>query len=59
MQVCVDGMITKSVKEIDHLKDFEETFKVLRLYNMKHNLSKYTFRSNLKYSWVIRSIKEE
>jgi len=37
MKVYVDDMITKSVKEIDHVMDLEETFKILRHYKIKLN----------------------
>ena len=43
MEVYVDDMITKSVKEIDHVRDLEETFKLLRSYAMKLNPKKCTF----------------
>jgi len=43
MEVYVDDMITKSVKEIDHLRDVEETFKLLWSYAMKLNPKKRTF----------------
>ena len=37
MEVYVDDMITKSVKEIDHVSEMEETFKTLRHYRIKLN----------------------
>jgi len=43
MEVYVNDMITKSVKENDHARDLEETFKLLRTYVMKLNPKKYTF----------------
>jgi len=43
MEVYVDDMITKSVKEDDHTRDLEETFKLLRTYLMKLNPKKCTF----------------
>ena len=43
MEVYVDDMITKSVKENDHARDLEETFKLLRTYVMKLNPKKCTF----------------
>jgi len=43
MEVYVDDMITKSVKEIDHVTDLKETFKVLRHYEIKLNTKKCTF----------------
>ena len=39
MEVYVDDMITKSIKENDHAQDLEETFRLLRTYVMKLNLS--------------------
>jgi len=44
MEVHVDDMITKSVKELNHVKDLKETFKVLRKYETKLNSKKCTFR---------------
>ena len=43
VQVYVDNMLIKSRKEDNHLDDLRETFDTLRSYNMKLNLSKYTF----------------
>jgi len=43
MEVYVDDMITKSVKEADQVQDPEETFKLLRTYVMKLNPKKCTF----------------
>ena len=43
VQVYVDDMLVKSVRENDHLSDLQETFNTLRLYNMKLNLSKCVF----------------
>jgi len=43
MEVYVDDMITKSIKEVDHAQDLEETFKLLRTYVMKLNPKKCTF----------------
>jgi len=37
MEVYVDDMITKSIKEVDHVQDLEETFKLLQTYAMKLN----------------------
>ena len=44
VQVYVDDMLLKSVREDDHLSDLRETFNTLRTYNMKLNPSKCTFR---------------
>ena len=44
MEVYVDDMITKSVKETDHVQDLEQTFKLLRTYVMKLNPKKCIFR---------------
>ena len=43
VQVYVDDMLVKSVRENDHLNDLQETFNTLRSYNMKLNLSKCVF----------------
>ena len=43
VQVYVDDMLVKSRREEDHLKDLEETFDILRSYNMKLNPSKCAF----------------
>ena len=43
VQVYVDDMLVKSLRENDHLNDLQETFNTLRSYNMKLNLSKCVF----------------
>lgn len=43
VQVYVDDMLVKSLREQDHLKDLQETFNTLRSYNMKLNPSKCVF----------------
>ena len=43
VQVYVDDMLMKSVRENDHLNDLQETFDILRSYNMKLNPSKCMF----------------
>ena len=43
IQVYVDDMLMKSVRENDHLNDLQETFNTLRSYNMKLNPSKCVF----------------
>jgi len=43
MEVYLDDMITKSVKEINHVKDLEETFKILRHHGIKLSPRKCTF----------------
>ena len=43
VQVYVDDMLVKSVRENDHLSDLQETFNTLRSYNMKLNPSKCIF----------------
>ena len=40
MQVYVDNMLVKSLREDDHLSDLQETFDTLRTYNMKLNPNK-------------------
>ena len=42
-QVYIDDMLVKSLRENDHLDDFQETFDTLRSYNMKLNPSKCVF----------------
>ena len=44
MQVCVDDMLVKGVREEDHLSDLRETFDTFRMYNTKLNPSKCAFR---------------
>ena len=43
VQVYVDDMLVKSVRENDHLNDLQETFNTLQSYNMKLNPSKCVF----------------
>ena len=43
IQVYVDDMLVKSVRENDHLCDLQEIFNTLRSYNMKLNPSKCVF----------------
>ena len=43
VQVYVDDMLVKSLRENDHLNDLKETFNTLRSYNMKLNPNKYAF----------------
>ena len=43
IQVYVDDMLVKSVRENDHLSDLQETFNTFRSYNMKLNPSKCVF----------------
>ena len=43
VQVYVDGMLVKSRRKEDHLKDLRETFNTLRSYNMKLNPGKCAF----------------
>ena len=43
VQVYVDDILVKSVRENDHLNDLQETFNTLRSYNMKLNPSKCVF----------------
>ena len=43
VQVYVDDMLVKSLREDDHLGDLQETFDTLRTYNMKLNPSKFAF----------------
>ena len=43
VQVYIDDMLVKSLREDDHLGDLQETFDTLRTYNMKLNPSKCAF----------------
>ena len=43
VQVYVDDMLVKSVRENDHLCNLQETFNTLQSYNMKLNPSKCVF----------------
>ena len=43
VQVYIDDMLVKSLRENDHLDNFQETFDTLRSYNMKLNPSKCVF----------------
>ena len=43
VQVYVDDMLVKSVRENDHLSDLQETFNTLQSYSMKLNPSKCVF----------------
>ena len=44
VQVYVDDMLVKSLRENNHLDDLQERFNTLRSYNMKLNPSKCVFR---------------
>ena len=46
MEVYVDDMITKSREPRDHVKHLEETFELLRKYEMKLNPEKCAFGVN-------------
>ena len=43
VQVYIDDMLVKSLRENDHLDDLRETFNTLRSYNMKLNSNKCAF----------------
>ena len=43
VQVYIDDMLVKSIREDDHLNDLQETFDTLRSYNMKLYPSKCVF----------------
>ena len=43
VQVYVDDMLVKSIREYNHLSDLKETFDTLRPYNMKLNRNKCAF----------------
>ena len=44
IQVYVDDMLVKSLREVDHLDDLRETFDTLRSFNMKLNPNKCMLR---------------
>jgi len=44
VQVYVDDMLVKSIREDDHLNDLKETFNTFHYYNMKLNPNKCAFR---------------
>ncbi|KAL2237680.1 UNVERIFIED_CONTAM: Retrovirus-related Pol polyprotein from transposon 17.6, partial [Sesamum indicum] len=43
MEVYIDDMLVKSVKEQDHVKDLEECFQILKAFGMKLNPAKCNF----------------
>ena len=43
VQVYVEDMLVKNIREDDHLDDLKETFNTLRSYNMKLNPNKCAF----------------
>ena len=43
VQVYMDDMLVKSIREDDHLDNLKETFDTLRSYNMKLNPNKCAF----------------
>ena len=51
VQVYVDDMLVKSLREDDHLDDLRETFDTLRSYNMKLNLNKCAFEVTVEKFW--------
>ena len=56
IQVYVDDIMVKSIREDDHLDDLKETFDTLRSYNMKLNPSKCAFRVTTgKFHWFMMS----
>lgn len=44
MEIYVDDMLVKSIWSMSHVEDLKETFKTLRQYQMKLNLTKCAFR---------------
>ena len=59
VEVYVDDMLVKSLDEDKHLGDFQETFDMLKRYNMKLNLSKCAFGvSSGKFHGFMVSIEE-
>jgi hypothetical protein len=47
VEVYIDDMLVKTKDKANHLDDLEETFKTLRQYHMKLNLSKCIFGVSL------------
>lgn len=43
MEVYEDGMLTKSLKPENHVKDLRNTFDDLKKYKMRLKLTKYAF----------------
>lgn len=43
MEVYVDDLLNKSLKDVDHVGDLKKTFDVLRKYSMKLNPKKCSF----------------
>ena len=43
MEVYIDDILVKNVKDSDHIKDLTEAFEALRRHNMKLNLAKCAF----------------
>ena len=41
--VCVDGMIVKSMLDVEHNQDLRKAFEIFRTYSMKLNLKKCVF----------------
>ena len=48
VEVYVDDMLVKSLDKKKHLEDLQETFDILRQYNMKLNPSKCAFGASLR-----------
>ena len=48
VEVYVDDMLVKSLDKKKHLEDLQETFDILRQYNMKLNPSKCAFGALLR-----------
>ena len=46
MEVYIDDMLVKSKERLDHAKHLQETFELLRAYDMKLNPSKCAFGVN-------------
>jgi len=43
MEVYMDDMIVKSKQDVEHSRDLQRTFEILRIYNMKLNIKKCVF----------------
>ncbi|XP_075082229.1 uncharacterized protein LOC142166791 [Nicotiana tabacum] len=58
MEVYIDDMLVKSLDAGDHLKHLQETFDIVRKYNMKLNLEKCAFGvGSGKFLGFLRGIK--
>ncbi|KAL0427868.1 UNVERIFIED_CONTAM: Transposon Tf2-12 polyprotein [Sesamum latifolium] len=61
MEVYIDDMLVKSIKEQDHISDLQKCFQILKSFGLKLNPAKYTFgmrgRKFLRYMISERGIE--